>query len=76
MCRFMGLRGWGTKSMLEQRLTTHMDYLLKDDKVSIKETEYRHQWAKIQSYTQLIAQEGIESLSLSELQQAVEERGM
>ncbi|KAJ8663808.1 hypothetical protein O0I10_000082 [Lichtheimia ornata] len=55
-CRFMGLRGWGTKSMLEQRLTTHMDYLLKDDK--------------------LIAQEGIESLSLSDLQQAVEERGM
>lgn len=62
--------------MLEQRLTAHMDYLLKDDKVSIKEAEYKIQWAKGQLPMQLIAQEGIESLSLSELQQAVEERGM
>lgn len=62
--------------MLEQRLTAHMDYLLKDDKVNIKESEYKIQWAKEQLPMQLIAQEGIESLSLSELQQAVEERGM
>lgn len=31
--RFMGLRDWGTKGMLQRRLDKHMDYLLEDDKV-------------------------------------------
>ncbi|KAI9316789.1 LETM1-like protein-domain-containing protein [Dichotomocladium elegans] len=36
-CRFMGLPSWGTKSMLERRLNSHMDYLLKDDQLLSKE---------------------------------------
>ncbi|ORZ14727.1 LETM1-like protein-domain-containing protein [Absidia repens] len=55
-CRFMGLNGYGTRSMLRKRLDKHFDYLNKDDK--------------------LISQEGVDSLSLPELQRATEERGM
>ncbi|KAG0170700.1 hypothetical protein DFQ28_006667 [Apophysomyces sp. BC1034] len=55
-CRFMGLQGWGTQSILKGRINKHMDYLLQDD--------------------ELIAQEGVETLQLNELQKAVEERGM
>ncbi|KAI9276774.1 LETM1-like protein-domain-containing protein [Phascolomyces articulosus] len=36
-CRFMGLKGWGTKGMLEKRLNKHLDYLLEDDKLIAKE---------------------------------------
>ncbi|KAI8138263.1 LETM1-like protein [Fennellomyces sp. T-0311] len=55
-CRFMGLKDWGMKGMLEKRLNKHLDYLLEDDK--------------------LISQEGVDSLSVAELQNAAEERGM
>ncbi|CAO3608491.1 unnamed protein product [Cunninghamella blakesleeana] len=55
-CRFMGLSGFGTRKMLQNRLNSHFDYLGQDDK--------------------LISNEGVESLTLGELQQASEERGM
>ncbi|KAI9030882.1 LETM1-like protein-domain-containing protein [Phycomyces nitens] len=36
-CRFMGLSGWGTQGILQKRLNKHLDYLLEDDKLIVKE---------------------------------------
>ncbi|KAL1933226.1 hypothetical protein VTP01DRAFT_7316 [Rhizomucor pusillus] len=61
-CKFLGLQSWGTKSMLENRLQKHMNYLLEDDKLLDKEGVDKLDVKELQ---QAVEERGMRSLGAS-----------